>query len=77
MFLHISQSLRTAEPLHQAQKHNLVDRVFYHSEGPYLHTVDEDADAIKPNHVESVMSYDFMFYASGVVAVFQLLQVSF
>lgn len=74
MFLHISQSLRTAEPLHQAQKHNLVDRVFYHSEGPYLHTVDEDADAIKPNHVESVMSYDFMFYASGVVAVFQLLQ---
>ncbi|EED82525.1 predicted protein [Postia placenta Mad-698-R] len=74
MFLHISQSLRTAEPLHQAQKQNLVDRVFYHSEGPYLHTVDEDAEAMKPNHVESVMSYDFMFYASGVVAVFQLLQ---
>ncbi|KAI0764943.1 hypothetical protein C8Q74DRAFT_1430417 [Fomes fomentarius] len=75
MFFLISQSLRTGEPLHQAQYRNLVDRLHYHSGFAYA----SDAAADHPAHTKSkaalrqaVGSYDYMFYATAVVAVLQM-----
>ncbi|PCH37055.1 hypothetical protein WOLCODRAFT_140699 [Wolfiporia cocos MD-104 SS10] len=74
-FLLISQSLRTGEPLHQTQYQNLVDRVFYHGDAdlPSLKLDEELRDSMRIEQLESVSSYEYMFYASAVVAVFQLL----
>ncbi len=79
MFFLVSQSLRTGEPLHQAQYKNLVDRLHYHSGFAYS----SDAAADHPAHTKSkaalrqvVGSYDYMFYATAVVAVLQMAHVS-
>jgi len=75
-FLLVSQSLRTGEPLHKAQYQNLIDRVFYHTEVafPISEGEEEVQRKLHLDRMQSVMSYEYMFYASGVVAVFQLLQ---
>ena len=78
MFFLISQSLRTGEPLHQAQYKNLADRLHYHSGYAYV----SNAAAARPAHTtvtkalrQSVGSYEHMFYATAVVAVLQMTQV--
>ncbi|KAH9950803.1 hypothetical protein B0H21DRAFT_721769 [Amylocystis lapponica] len=76
MFLLISQSLRTGEPLHQAQSQNLLDRLHYHGQAanlPGKTPVDGTSVPAPTSPLQSVTSYEYMFYASGVVAVFQLI----
>lgn len=76
-FLLISQSLRTGEPLHQSQSQDLVERAFYHGSSPAtMPGVDEAAirDS-RLKRLQSVTDYEYMFYASSVVAVFRMLEV--
>ncbi len=76
MFYLVSQSLRTGEPLHGAQYKNLSDRLYYHSTAAAAHT-DVDADTqLRKAHRQSIMSYEYMFYASAVVAVLHMSHVS-
>ncbi|KAI0777718.1 hypothetical protein BD413DRAFT_519071 [Trametes elegans] len=71
MFLLISQSLRTGEPLHQAQYRNLADRLHYHG-GLAAGGPGADNNARKAHSRQSLTSYDYMFYATAVVAVLQM-----
>lgn len=73
----ISQSLRTGEPLHQVLPQSLVGRLLYHHYNHHnLHEASPDrahgGDGIT---VETLSSLDYMFYATGIVAVFLVLKV--
>ncbi|KAI0070747.1 hypothetical protein K474DRAFT_1631398 [Panus rudis PR-1116 ss-1] len=74
-FAVVSQALRTGEPLHEATRQNLVERLHYHGDVAE-HALEEHAD-LNQDHVahpiESISDYDYMFYASAIVAVFQVL----
>lgn len=77
-FLLIAQSLRTGEPLHQSQSQDLIERAFYHGSSPAaMPGLDEAAfrDS-RLKRLQSVADYEYLFYASSVVAVFRLLEVS-
>ncbi len=75
MFFLISQSLRTGEPLHQAQYKNLADRLHYH--GGLAATAPGASAAARKTHLkQSLTSYEYMFYATAVVAVLQVVSVS-
>lgn len=77
MFYMISQSLRTGEPLHSAQYRNLSDRLFYHGSTTAVIHPDKDPHVeSKKVHRQSIMSYEYMFYASAVVAVLHMSHVS-
>jgi len=71
IFSLVSQSLRTGEPLHQVLPGTLVERLFYH------HHRDNSWSSVsdKRHHVDvdHVQSLDYMYYANGLVAVYQLL----
>ncbi|KZT02812.1 uncharacterized protein LAESUDRAFT_729774 [Laetiporus sulphureus 93-53] len=75
-FVAISQSLRTGESLYQAQFQDLMERVFYH--GDYSSPIDrinqEARNDFRLQHLQSIFSYDYMFYASAIVSVFKMLQ---
>jgi hypothetical protein len=61
----ISQSLRTGEPL------NLLDRLFYH----HAHSRTLVAAPDKKTHLEEIKSPSYIYYASAMIAVYQLLAV--
>ena len=74
----VAQSLRNGEPLSATLHQNLLDRLFYHS---VMHT--STSKALKGSNpiraadpIDAITSYEFMFYACAVVAVFQLVEVS-
>ncbi|KAJ7666376.1 hypothetical protein B0H17DRAFT_951077 [Mycena rosella] len=72
-FTLISQALRTGEPLHHVLPHSLLDRLFYHHgradipAGRLAGETQLDLDTIK--------SPGYMYHASGMIAVYQLLTV--
>lgn len=72
----VSQALRTGEPLHEAFHMNLMDRLHYHGMVA-ARSLAAKAEIVLDNTLQdplqSVAEYDYMFYASAVVAVFQLL----
>ncbi|KAH8103409.1 hypothetical protein BXZ70DRAFT_728472 [Cristinia sonorae] len=79
-FSTIAQALRSGEPLSQTFHQNLLDRLFYHG---VMHATTSKAIREGPQSLsaqgtedptESIMDYEFMFYASAVVAVFQLVE---
>lgn len=82
VFSLISQSLRTSEPLHQVLPQSLVGRLMYHH---YNHHHLHKASPVMPSSssrrskeelsVETISSLDYMYYATGVVAVFLVLRV--
>lgn len=77
MFYLVSHSLRTGEPLHAAQYKNLSDRLYYHSGTATIAVTDADAhNQSKKAHRQSIMSYEYMFYSSAVVAVLHMCHVS-
>jgi hypothetical protein len=74
----VSQALRTAEPLPQAFNQNLLDRLQYHGRASYGpigpdHPVRE---AAHKTHLESITELEYVYYASAVAAVYQVLDVS-
>ncbi|CDO75856.1 hypothetical protein BN946_scf184833.g7 [Trametes cinnabarina] len=74
MFFIISQSLRTGEPLHQAQYKNLADRLHYHGGWAVAGAHAADSKGRKMKLRQSLTSYEYMFYATAVVAVLQMTQ---
>ncbi|KAG7440200.1 uncharacterized protein BT62DRAFT_1012986 [Guyanagaster necrorhizus] len=64
LFSLVSQSLRTAEPMHQVLPETLLEKLFYHQSNYAIR------DSLT---LESATSLDYMYYAAGVVAVYQLL----
>ncbi|KAH9849321.1 hypothetical protein C2E23DRAFT_870653 [Lenzites betulinus] len=75
MFYLISQSLRTGEPLHQAQYRNLADRLHYHGGvAASRYGGGASPEARGTNFRQSLTSYEYMFYATAVVGVLQVVQ---
>ncbi|TBU59289.1 hypothetical protein BD310DRAFT_976680 [Dichomitus squalens] len=73
MFFMVSQSLRTGEPLHEAQYKNLADRLHYHSSNSVLGVTEGSQHAQGRKALrQSITSYEYMFYATAVVAVLQM-----
>ncbi len=75
VFSLISQSLRTGEPLHEVLPQSLVGRLLYHHHSHHhLHAVVSS----RPQELtlETVTSLNYMYYATGIVAVFLVLRVS-
>ncbi|OBZ77446.1 Uncharacterized protein C57A7.05 [Grifola frondosa] len=77
IFFLVSQSLRTGEPLHQAQYQNLSDRLHYHGEmanSASKGSTTGPRSLARQEHLRSITSYEYMFYATAVVAVLQMAQ---
>ncbi|KAJ7775586.1 hypothetical protein B0H16DRAFT_1713170 [Mycena metata] len=76
VFSLISQSLRTGEPMHQVIPMNLLDRLFYHDAHGHARTplVPPEGSNGQPVDVEGIKSVSYMYYASSIVAVYQLLR---
>ncbi|KAJ7160023.1 hypothetical protein C8R43DRAFT_1064102 [Mycena crocata] len=78
VFALISQSLRTGEPMHQVVPSSLLDRLFYHDAAhqPRSPVVAVDATGRRGKVVDvaGIKSLSYMYYASSVVAVYQLLR---
>lgn len=76
-FALVSQALRTGEPLPQAFHQNLLDRLHYHG-AVGRHTLaganGGAKDAVHRSHLDQVESYEFMFYATAICAVFQVVE---
>lgn len=68
----VSQSLRTGEPLHHVLPHSLLDRLFYHhGHVPALAATTHH----KQPDLKAVKAPNYMYYASAMIAVYQLLAV--
>lgn len=77
VFSLVSQSLRNGEPLHQVLPQSLVGRLMYHHYNHhYLHQAAPRDQSGQYLTVDTVSSLDYMYYATGVVAVFLVLRVS-
>ncbi|GJE92380.1 fusaric acid resistance protein-like domain containing protein [Phanerochaete sordida] len=73
----VSQALRTGEPLPQAFHQNLLDRLHYHGTvGRHTYTTADGGanDATHRNHLDAIDQYEFMFYATAICAVFQIVE---
>ncbi|KAJ7513178.1 hypothetical protein B0H11DRAFT_2303465 [Mycena galericulata] len=71
VFSLISQALRTGEPLHQVLPQNLLDRLFYHHS--HTQALTPSLGTAKRIDVEALKSPTYMQYATGMIAVYQLL----
>jgi hypothetical protein len=71
MFSLVSQSLRTGTPMHQVLPSTLVERLFYHHPPNNSWGSADKKHRLDADHVQSI---DYMYYANGLVAVYQLLQ---
>ncbi|KIY67696.1 hypothetical protein CYLTODRAFT_483276 [Cylindrobasidium torrendii FP15055 ss-10] len=65
LFTLVSQSLRTAEPLPEVLPNSLLEKLFYHQEN--------HAPSIKALNIEHIQTVDYMYYAAGIVAVYQIM----
>ena len=77
-FTLLAQALRTGEPMHESLHRNLFDRLHYHGTiAQSLAPKEGDEDRSNPLFpLESITTYHYMFYASAIVSVLQLLDVS-
>ncbi|KAJ7132494.1 hypothetical protein C8R44DRAFT_978049 [Mycena epipterygia] len=73
VFSLISQSLRTGEPMHQVLPASLLDRLFYHDARTHF-PINPLENGLQMVDVEAIKSVDYMYYASSIVAVYQLLR---
>jgi hypothetical protein len=72
MFSIVSHSLRTAEPIQQVLPQPLLERLFYHHRTTFLSPNSNKKDMVDFDEMQSL---DYMFYCSGLVAVYHVLQV--
>ena len=69
----MSQSLHTGTPIHSVLPETLLDRLLLHHELSFTATPDIDGRSdIDPDEMQSL---EHMFYASAVIAVYQLIRV--
>jgi len=69
----VSQSLRTGTPVHSVLPETLLDRLLLHHQ-PGLSATPE-IDGRSEIGLDEMQSLDHMFYASAVIAVYQMIQV--
>lgn len=81
VFSGVSQSLNTGEPINQVLHGSLLERLFYHHhKHNYQHNHQEGLVAAKEGddvarEIAQLSSIDFLFYATAVIAIFELLKV--
>ena len=69
----MSQSLHTGTPLHSVLPETLLDRLLLHHKLAFTATPDIDGRSdIGPDEMQSL---EHMYYASAVIAVYQLIHV--
>ncbi|KAG7095005.1 hypothetical protein E1B28_005799 [Marasmius oreades] len=74
VFSAVSQSLNAGEPLAEVLPQRLVGRFFYHQHShqhAHRNSTSKEYDIIA---IDQVTSLNYMYYATGIVAVFQLLE---
>ncbi|KAI0279079.1 hypothetical protein BGY98DRAFT_916273 [Russula aff. rugulosa BPL654] len=73
VFTSVSQSLHTGIPIHNVLPETLLDRLLLHHQLAFTETPDIDGhDDIGPDEMQSL---EHMFYASAVIAVYQLIRL--
>lgn len=73
VFTSVSQSLHTGTPIHSVLPETLLDRLLLHHQLAFTATPDiDDRSDIDPDGMQSL---EHMFYASAVIAVYQLIRV--
>lgn len=71
----VSQSIRTGEPLNRGHYQNLLERLHYHAKvAPTVSTSKDDVQSMFD--LDQITNYHYMFYATAVVAVWDLIEVS-
>ena len=73
-----SQALRTGEPIPQAFHQNLLDRLHYHGRARYgsIRHEHPEREIMHKTHLESITQLEYVYYASAIAAVYQVLDVS-
>ena len=73
----VAQTLRTGEPIPQAFHQNLLDRLHYDGTvGRQTFQTDADTnESLRALHLEQVSKYEYLFYATSICAVFQVIEV--
>ncbi|TFK50476.1 hypothetical protein OE88DRAFT_1736022 [Heliocybe sulcata] len=69
LFSHVSQSLRTAEPLHDVLPQSLLERLTYH----HRRRTRMSGTMSDVPSLEQLESLDYMIYANGMTAVLELI----
>lgn len=73
VFTSLSQALHTGTPIHTLFPETLLDRLLLHHQTDISRTPEIDySSGIGPDEMQSI---DHMFYASAVIAVYELVQV--
>ncbi|KAI0300497.1 hypothetical protein B0F90DRAFT_1723438 [Multifurca ochricompacta] len=72
VFSIVAQSLRTGEPMHTVLPQNLLDRLLYHDAAAYAIAPTLD---VNMNHIQELRSLDYLFYATAVIGVLQLIEL--
>ena len=76
VFLLVSRSLRTGEPLQETLPKDLVARVFYHHRLLTAHTHGSEWDVIAEEYWEQLQFLEYLALAAGVTAVYKVLSVN-
>lgn len=73
----VAQALRTGEPIPQAFHQNLLDRLHYHGSvgRQTFRSEKETNESLRAMHMEQVSKYEYVFYATSICAVFQVIEV--
>ncbi|KAK7002342.1 hypothetical protein R3P38DRAFT_2729656 [Favolaschia claudopus] len=77
VFSLISHSLRTGEPMHQVTPTNLLDRLLYHDSHGHVRPLNSPTNqpgSTAQDMIEAMKSSSYMYYASSIVGVYQLLR---
>jgi hypothetical protein len=72
IFTSVSQSLHTGTPIHTVLPGTLLDRLLHHQ---LASTATPDIDGLSDIGPDEMQSLEHMFYASAVIAVYQLIRV--
>ncbi|KIP09379.1 hypothetical protein PHLGIDRAFT_86838 [Phlebiopsis gigantea 11061_1 CR5-6] len=72
----VAQALRTGEPIPQAFHQNLLDRLHYHGSvgRQTFRSEKETNESLRAMHMEQVSKYEYVFYATSICAVFQVIE---
>lgn len=74
VFLLVSRSLRTGEPLQETLPKSLFDQAFYHHRRTHQHRENEH-DTTTNQHWDQLQSVEFMAFAAGTTALYKILMV--
>ncbi|KDQ52244.1 hypothetical protein JAAARDRAFT_184405 [Jaapia argillacea MUCL 33604] len=73
VFSLVSQSLRTGEPMHEVMPQTLLERLFYHNHHHLPSDSENNKELSTMFLVERLETLDYMWYATALVAMFELL----